>query len=138
MGVSWYSKAEVVTTEPEIVKDLILQIANEEDAAPVHNLEIKGNSIFFDSDGYNCFGVEWENYADALLFEKLFEQYVGALICFEAVSPCQQQGYFFSSLGLNRKVKLIGMMKLTKMMKAMRMKWMKKLKLFINILAYYG
>lgn len=96
MGVSWYSKAEVVTTEPEIVKDLILQIANE-DTAPVHNLEIKGNSIFFDSDGYNCFGVEWENYADALLFERLFEQYVGALICFEAVSPCQQQGYFFSS-----------------------------------------
>lgn len=97
MGVSWYSQAEVVTIEPEKVKELILQIANEEDTSPVCNLEIQGNSIFFDSDGYGCFGVEWENYADNLLFERLFEQYTGALICFEAVSQCQQQGYFFTS-----------------------------------------
>lgn len=97
MGVSWYSQGEVVTTQPEIVRELILQIAHEEGTTLVRDIEIKGNSIFFNSDGYGCFGVEWENYNDALLFERLFEEYTGALICFEAVSPCQQQGYFFSS-----------------------------------------
>jgi hypothetical protein len=97
MGVSWYSQAEVVTTEPETVKELILQIADEEKTVPICNLEIKGNSIFFDSDGYGCFGVEHKNHYDSLLFERLFEEYKGALICFEAVSPCQQQRYFFTS-----------------------------------------
>lgn len=97
MGVSWDSQAEVVTTEPEIVKELILQIVDEEDTTPVHNLEIKGTSLFFNSGGYGCFGLDSENYKDYLLFQRLFQRYTGALICFEAVSPCQQQGYFFSS-----------------------------------------
>ena len=77
MGGYWYSQAEVVTTEPEIVKELILQIANEERTSPVRNLEIKGNSIFFDSDGYGCFGVKREILADGgvLLFQILFQKY---------------------------------------------------------------
>lgn len=98
MGAYWCSQAELVTTEPKIVKNLILQIASKKETTSVHNLEIKGNSIFFDSDGYGCFGVEWENYGKGLLFKKLFEKYTGALICFEAVNQYQDLGYLFSSI----------------------------------------
>ncbi|WP_016948896.1 hypothetical protein [Anabaena sp. PCC 7108] len=104
MGVFWYSKAEVVTTEPETVKKIIKKIARRKGIPPVCNLKIKGYSIFFDSDGYGCFGVKGENYNPnppfnylPLLFQKLLESYSGALICFEFVSPCQGQEYYFSS-----------------------------------------
>jgi hypothetical protein len=43
MGAYWCSQAEVVTTEPTIVKNLILQIASKKNTTSVHNLEIKGN-----------------------------------------------------------------------------------------------
>ena len=75
MGAGWWSKAEVVTTEPEKVKELILQITNEGDTTGVYNIEIKGNSIFFDSDGYGRYGIEWEegffDTYDSLLFARL-------------------------------------------------------------------
>ncbi|MDD1427953.1 hypothetical protein MEO94_26550 [Dolichospermum sp. ST_sed9] len=102
MGAGWWSKAEVVTTEPEKVKELILQITNEGDTTGVYNIEIKGNSIFFDSDGYGRYGIEWEegffDTYDSLLFARLCEKYTGALICFEAVNPGEMCNYYCSSI----------------------------------------
>jgi hypothetical protein len=104
MGGFWYSQAEVVTTEPEEVKKIIKKIARRKGIPPVRNLKIKGNSIFFDSDGYGCFGVNGENFDPdfifkdpPLLFPKVLELYSEALICFEFVSPSQGQEYYFSS-----------------------------------------
>ncbi|TAE61730.1 MAG: hypothetical protein EAZ87_00705 [Nostocales cyanobacterium] len=101
MGVSWEYVAEVVTTEPEKVKELILQIAGKDETAGVYDIEIKGNSIFFTSAGYGVYGLDsWDmgcDYDNGLLFARLFEEYAGALICFEAVRPCQEQDYYFSS-----------------------------------------
>ncbi|BAU15160.1 hypothetical protein LEP3755_57170 [Leptolyngbya sp. NIES-3755] len=104
MGVFWFSSAEIVTTEPQELKALIEQITTETfsddldaQVTPVHDLRIEKNSLFFHSAGCGCYGVEWENPC-SLLFEKLFERFEGALLCFESVSPCQSQGYYFSSI----------------------------------------
>ncbi|MBK1989864.1 hypothetical protein A0J48_020415 [Sphaerospermopsis aphanizomenoides BCCUSP55] len=103
MGYSLWSRAEVVTTEPEKVKDLILQIVAEGETTSVHNLEIKGNSIFFDSEGYGRYGLQWEERflpSEEGLFAKLCEEYIGALVCFEAVTPCDifAYNYYLSTI----------------------------------------
>jgi hypothetical protein len=97
MGIFWFSKAEVVSQEPEIIKNLIEEIAEDEDYTSVYDLEIKGNSIFFNSGGYGYYGTYFEDEASLQLFEKLFERYDGALVAFEHVHPCQCQGYHFNS-----------------------------------------
>ena len=99
MGVFWQSSAEIVTNEPQKLKVLIEQISqdiSDDRVTPIHDLNIKGESLFFHSAGYGCYGVESENPC-SLLFEKLLERFKGALLCFEAVVPCQSQGYCFSS-----------------------------------------
>lgn len=100
MGYSFWSKAEVVTTEPEKVKDLILQIVAEGETTSVYNLEIKGNSIFFDSDGYGRYGISedssWDD--EGVLFARLCEEYTGALVCFEAATPCNGYDYYLSTV----------------------------------------
>jgi hypothetical protein len=63
----------------------------------VYNLKIQGNSVLFDSAGYGCYGVESENQMRSTLFEKIFDGFAGALVCFEYVQPCQSQDYYFSS-----------------------------------------
>jgi hypothetical protein len=103
MGVFLLSCGEVVTTEPEKIKKLIEQIAQDkfpealgDTTAPAYDLKIENYSIFFNSGGYGCYGVEWEN-PSPILFEKLFERYTGALLCFEYVVPCQSLEDYFSS-----------------------------------------
>ena len=120
MGVSWYSEAEVISTEPEVIKQLIEEIAevwveNEdtrdgtrikvsegsEETAPVYDLRIEGNSVLFHSSGYGCYGSDPEyrliNFGRVMLFKCLFDKYDKALVCFEIVQPCQGQGYYFST-----------------------------------------
>lgn len=97
VSVFWKSEAEIVSQEPEVIKTLIEEIIKNEDVARVCDLEIKGNSIFFNSGGYGCYGTYFEDEAPSELFEKLFERYDDALFAFEHVHPCQGQGYHFNS-----------------------------------------
>lgn len=78
MGIFWLSHAEVVTTEPQKLKELIEQIAQEEPStetdsgvAPIHDLNVEKNSVLFNSAGYGCYGVEWENPGPLLSLETL-------------------------------------------------------------------
>ncbi len=105
MGLSWYSNAEVVSYEPEKIKELVEQIPKKSDTTSVYNPKIEDNSVFFSSAGYGCYGVAGECNRE-LLFEQLFEQYDGPLICFEYVSPCQSQDYFFNSTWAKPKGKI--------------------------------
>lgn len=99
MGISWYSEAELVSLEPKVVASLIEEIIEDEDVtAEVCDLEIKGNSVFFNSKGYGCYGTNIEDETTVQLFEKLFERYEKALIAFEHVHPCQSQGYHFNAM----------------------------------------
>jgi hypothetical protein len=109
MGVFWESFAEVVSQEPESIKLLIEAISEEKFKHPdyadttlqttgCYKLTVKDNSVFFTSSGYGCFGNNLVDDGSAQLFEKLFERYTGALIAFEHVHPCQNQGYHFNSL----------------------------------------
>ncbi len=120
MGVSWYSEAEVISTEPEVIKQLIEEIAevwveNEdtrdgtrikvsegsEETACVCDLRIEGNSVLFHSSGYGCYGSDPEyrliDFGRVMLFKCLFDKYDKALVCFEIVQPCQGQSYYFST-----------------------------------------
>lgn len=97
LGIFWYSEAEIVSLEPDVVKDLIEEIAKSEDVAGMSDLQIKENSIFFNSRGYGCYGTHFECPGEEL-FRILFELYDGALIAFEHVHPCQGQGYHFNAL----------------------------------------
>jgi len=99
MGTSWYSEAELVSQEPEVIKSLIEEIIENEDVTTsVCDLEIRGNSIFFNSKGYGCYGTDFEDENSTQLFEQLFERYNKALIAFEHVHPCQSQGYHFNAM----------------------------------------
>lgn len=96
MGVSWHSQAEVISLEPEKIKQLIEEIDNDDNynTASIYNLRIEDNSVFFNSGGYGSYAYD-EGYAD-LLFDILLEKYEGAIACFEYVLPCQSQGYNFA------------------------------------------
>ena len=59
-------------------------------------MTINGNCILFHSDGYGCYGTDFED-VRVMLFEFLFENYDKALVCFEVVKPCQSQGYCFNA-----------------------------------------
>jgi len=109
MGTCWTSYAEVVSLEPERIKALVRQMSRDtkidgdtgelEDVTCCGNVEIIGNSVFFFSWGYGCYGTDIDEQPDAIqLFEKLFERYSGALIAFEHVHPMQEQGYHFNTL----------------------------------------
>ena len=95
MGVHWRSYAGVISTEPEVIKQLIEEAATE-DVTNVYDLTIDGNCILFHSDGYGCYGTDFED-VHVMLFEFLFENYDKALVCFEMVKPCQSQGYCFNA-----------------------------------------
>lgn len=96
MGVSWDSHAEVISLEPEKIKQLIEEIDNDDNynTASINDLRIEDNSVFFNSGGYGCYGYE-EGCGD-LLFQKLLEKYEGEIACFEYVTPCQGQNYNFA------------------------------------------
>lgn len=103
MGIFRYSRAEVISLEPEKIKKLIEEICTDDDysTAPVYDLRIEDNSVFFNSKGYGCYGSD-EGYLD-LLFEILTEKYkvVRAqsefgIACFEYVTPCQDLDYLFA------------------------------------------
>ncbi|NCO74380.1 MAG: hypothetical protein GW795_12580 [Cyanobacteria bacterium] len=96
MGVSWDSHAEVISLEPEKIKQLIEEIDNDDnyDTSSVNDLRIEDNSVFFNSGGYGCYGYD-EGDRD-LLFQKLLEKYEGAIACFEYVQPCQSQNFYFA------------------------------------------
>ena len=107
MGVYWRSYAAIISTEPEVIKQLIEKAANihksyeqvsegSEDVTNVYDLAIEGDCILFHSDGYGCYGTDFED-ANYMLFEFLFENYDRALVCFEMVKPCQSQGYCFNA-----------------------------------------
>ena len=103
MGVFWDSYAEVVSSEPEAVKELIEKIINDhknknKTITPIFNLRVENSSIFFDSKGYGCYGTSFENESSEQLFEILFSQYEDPLIAFEHVHPCQGQEYHFNAL----------------------------------------
>lgn len=99
MGVYWRSRAEVISTEPKVIEELIKQISeNNEEVTSVDDLRIEGNSVLFHSTGYGCYGTDFEDPGHTImLFELLFENYDRALVCFEVVEPCQNQGYRFSA-----------------------------------------
>ncbi len=96
MGVSWHSQAEVISLEPEKIKQLIEEIDsdNKQNTASINDLRIEDNSVFFNSGGYGCYGYD-EGYKD-LLFKILLERYEGAIACFEYVQPCQFQNFYFA------------------------------------------
>ncbi len=96
MGVSWHSHAEVISLEPEKIKQLIEEIDRDDDydTSSVNDLRIEDNSVFFNSGGYGCYGYD-EGVGD-LLFKILLEKYEGAIACFEYVLPCQSQDYNFA------------------------------------------
>jgi hypothetical protein len=102
MGLSWMSCAEIVSYEPTKVQAVIDKIIedssshNSDVITPIKNIRIVNHSVLFDSGGFGCYGVESET-SGIILFEKIFEMYDQPLIGFEYVSPCQSQGYFFSS-----------------------------------------
>jgi len=78
MGLSWDSHAEVISLEPEKIKQLIEEIDNDDnyDTSLIRDLRIEDNSVFFNSGGYGCYGYN-EGYGD-LLFKILLERYEGA------------------------------------------------------------
>ncbi|RMD71423.1 MAG: hypothetical protein D6822_02920 [Cyanobacteria bacterium J149] len=97
MGVSWHSQAEIISLEPEKIKQLIEEIDNDDNynTASIDDLRIEDNSVFFNSGGYGCYGYD-EGDRD-LLFQKLLEKYEGAIACFEYVQACQSQSYYFTT-----------------------------------------
>lgn len=103
MGVSWHSHAEVISLEPEKIKQLIEEIIDEEKKrkyyclSSVHDLRIEDNSVFFNSGGYGCYGYDAYYFIRDYLFEILLERYEGAIACFEYVQPCQSQDYYFTT-----------------------------------------
>jgi hypothetical protein len=103
MGKTWDSEAEVISLEPEKIKQLIEEIIDEDKKSnhfrisSVHDLRIEDNSVFFNSGGYGCYGYDaYYNIRD-YLFEILLERYEGAIACFEYVQPCQSQYYYFTT-----------------------------------------
>lgn len=99
MGRYWCSYAEVISTEPEVIKQLIEKAKTQDEIEfpSIFNLTINGNSVLFNSDGYGCYGTDFEDGGlfRKMLFEFLFENYDQALVCFEVVEPCQSKGYHF-------------------------------------------
>ena len=57
MGVYWCSYAEVVSTEPEVIKELIEKAKTlcETKITSIYDLTIDGNSVLFNSRGYGCY-----------------------------------------------------------------------------------
>lgn len=98
MGRHWCSYAEVVSTEPEIIKQLIEKAKTLYDTqlTSIYDLTIDENSVLFNSRGYGCYGTDFED-IHTMLFEFLFKNYNRALVCFEVVEPCQSQGYLFTA-----------------------------------------
>jgi len=102
MGKTWDSEAEVISLEPEKIKQLIEEIIDENKKSnhfrisSVHDLRIEDNSVFFNSGGYGCYGYD-AYYIRDYLFEILLERYEGAIACFEYVKPCQSQDYYFTT-----------------------------------------
>lgn len=107
MGVYWRSYAGIISTEAEVIKQLIEEAANiynvhelvskgSEEVTNVYDLTIDANCILLHSNGYGCYGTDFED-ARMMLFEFLFENYDKALVCFEMVEPCQSQGYCFNA-----------------------------------------
>lgn len=99
MGDSYHSYAQVISTEPEVIKQLIKDIkANDEDdeITFISDLRTEGNLVLFHSFGYGCYGTE-NGVADVMLFEYLFENYNKALVCFEAIEPCNGIEYWSSA-----------------------------------------
>ena len=108
MGAYWHSYAVVISTQPEVIKQLIEEAANiykgyervsegSEDVTNVYDLTIDGNCILFHSDGYGCYGTDFED-VRMMLFEFLFENYDKALVCYEMVESRQTSvEYAFSA-----------------------------------------
>jgi hypothetical protein len=102
MGTYWCSYAEVVSTEPEVIKQLIKKAKTKDDIEfpSIYDLTIDGNSVLFNSGGYGCYGTDFEDGGGfrKMLFEFLFENYDRALVCFEVVETFQQtQRYHFTA-----------------------------------------
>ena len=99
MGAYWCSYAKVVSTEPEVIKQLIEKAKTlyGTELTSIYDLTIDGNSILFNSRGYGCYGTDFED-TNTMLFEFLFENYDKALFCFELAESCQQSSrYHFSA-----------------------------------------
>jgi uncharacterized protein YjbI with pentapeptide repeats len=90
----WMSEVEIVTLEPEVIKKLIEKISKSGGIPTVQDLEIRDNSIFFNSMNDGCYG--YDDRTSPELFKILFELYDGPLIAREWVSPREDQGYHFT------------------------------------------
>ncbi len=94
MGLSWRSYAEVISFEPQTVKELIEDIVRNYDTTRAYDLRIEDNSVFFNSDGYGGYGMKTGNQES--LFELLTKEYEGAIACFEYAESCQAEFYCFA------------------------------------------
>lgn len=109
MGVTWYSEATIFTTEPEIIKKLIEETKANELFTSVSDLEIIDKTITLNSSGYGYYGIvaPWDNPDETpLLFEYLFNNYDGALVCHEVVGSCQGDEFCFSTSWIKEKGKI--------------------------------
>ena len=100
MGLSWNSKAEILTPN----NDSLLQVIDwlelySENENQLHSIDQGDCSILFSSRGYGSFGSSGnEDPHTGNLFQQICEEFDFPIICHERVLPCQSQGYGFLSV----------------------------------------
>jgi len=100
MGMSWNSKAEILTTDNDRLSkifDWLKSYSNNKNE--LHELNKGDCSILFSSIGYGSFGSSGnEDPYTGNLFQEICEEFDFPIICHERVLPCQSQGYGFWSV----------------------------------------
>ena len=100
MGMTWHSKAEILTTDNDRlskISDWLESYSNNENK--LHELNKGDCSILFSSRGYGSFGSSGnEDPHTGNLFQEICEEFDFPIICHERVLPCQSQGYGFWSV----------------------------------------
>lgn len=123
MGYTWYSEASIFTTEPLVIKKLIEEVCQvvikdgdhyktisekESYYTSVWDLKIEKNTITFSSGGFGYFGIRmcWDDEETFVLFEHLFNNYDGTLVCHEVVGGCNDEEYCFSTSWVKQEGKI--------------------------------
>jgi len=96
MGMTWHSKAEILTTDNDRLSKVFDWLKSySKNKEELYELNKGDCSILFSSIGYGCFGSDDEDPYKGNLFHEICEQFDFPVFCHERVLPCQSQGYGF-------------------------------------------
>jgi len=96
MGMTWHSKAEILTTDNDRLSkifDWLKSYSNNK--KKLYELNKGDCSILFSSIGYGSFGSIEVDPFRGNLFQEICEEFDFPILCHERVLPCQSQGFGF-------------------------------------------